>query len=455
MPSPPCDSARRIAAGAVAAHLLWEIATLARTRRAARTALAPPPAPPRLDADESAAVLHLLVPALAEQPYVRRTVAAFAAVRDAYPHAHVWFVTTTREQRPATDGMTTRDALERALAGTDSERMEVLHDPSPAGNKASQLNWAVHRLDRRPDLLDDRAWVGVFDFDSQPHPDTAAWVAARARRGRPEAIQVVPINVTTLTGPPANAFARAVILTEGLHHATRSLGVERWKLDRSEAGRRMPQYLVGAGMFVRRDALRTAGGFPFVDDVPLGYRMFLDRARFATVPVLNRVDLPDTIAAHLESLKLIARGVISWVPVLGASRASRTVHGWDRFRLAGLGVADTAELTTYPWLAAILTPTLLRRSWSGRILAAAWWGFPIAQTAVMRHVLADELSSDTWRVPTPALAGVSIARRFWRTIGAWRLAVDAARARLRGGAVSFSKPSRSAGTGPGGADGPM
>lgn len=442
MPSPWSDRMRRAVIAMIAAHLGWEVITLQRARVTARSALVTPP-PPRQCWAESAPVLHLLVPALAEQPYVQRTVQAFSAVRDAYPQVYVWFVTTAREQAPG-NGPTTNEVLDQVLARRKCHRMGVLRDPRlTPGNKASQLNWAVDQLDRKDDITPGQVWVGVFDFDSQPHPDTAAWVADHALQRGSEVIQVVPIATTTLAGPPTNTTSRGLIFTEGLHHAARSLGVERWKLDQATRGRRMPQYVVGAGLFVRRDALRTAGGFPFVDDVPLGYRLFLDRARFATVPVLNRVDLPDTVTAHLSSLKLIARGVSSWPSTLahGASTC-------DRLRLAMLGLADTAEITVYPWLVAAMTPALARRGWLGRLLVMAWWTFPLAQTAVMRRVLAEQLDLQEWRVPGSLMVATSLSRRFWRTLGSWRLCAAVLSARLRGTPVAFTKAPRTSGAVP-------
>ncbi len=436
------NRARQLSVAAVAAHLVWEAATLVRARQTARTAFTTPPPPPADGGTSTPPVLHVLVPGLGEQPYVARTMAAFAAVRDACPYAYIWFVTTAREQAPPRGGETTRAVLERQLQRIDAERMEVVEDPRLEGNKASQLNWAVEYIEQKCGARDEQTWIGVFDFDSQPPAETAAWVAATARTCGAEAIQVVPIGTTTLAGPPKSAASRAVVFTEALHQAARSLGVERWKLDQAAGGRRMPQYLVGAGMFVRRDALRRVGGFPFVDDVPLGYRLFLEGARFATVPVLNRVDLPDTVTAHLGSLKFIARGVTSWPSALAATRMSPGVRQRDRLRLAALGMADTAEITIYPWLAAALTPSLLRGPWPERLLAAAWWGFPLAQTAVMRRVLAGELDDRAWTVPAGAVAVASVGRRFWRTVGAWRLAGDTLRSRLRGQTVAFAKSSR-------------
>lgn len=354
-------------------------------------------------------------------------------------------MTTDREQPTSGGGDTTKEVIERSLAAINPERMAILNDPSPAGNKASQLNWAVAQLDgdrAGTGAAEDRVWIGVFDFDSQPHPSTAAWVAALASARTAEAIQVVPLGTSTLASPPPGLLTRSVILTEALHHASRSLGVERWKLDQADHGRRMPMYLVGAGMFIRRDSLRAAGGFPFVDDVPLGYRLFLRGARFTTVPVLNRVDLPDTIAAHLGSLKFIARGVVSWPSALAATRDREGACRTDRLRLAAMGIADTAEMTVYPWVAAALTPGLLRRGMAHRVLAIAWWTFPIAQTAVMRRVLDQELDTATWHVPAPALIAASLARRFWRTSGAWRLAASTVRAWLSGGSVTFAKQPR-------------
>ncbi|WP_367435204.1 glycosyltransferase [Streptomyces celluloflavus] len=440
MRSPARNRVRQLATAAIAAHLLWEALTLRRARNTARTALAVPPPAPGRDGTDEPPVLHVLVPGLGEQLYVARTVAAFAAVRDAYPQAYIWFVTTARELAPS-GGETTRAVLERQLQRMDARRIAVVEDPRPQGNKASQLNWAVEYIDQKFGG-DEKSWIGVFDFDSQPPPQTATWVAATAQASSAEAIQVVPIGTTTLAGPPKRAASRAVVYAEALHQAARSLGVERWKLDRASDRRRMPQYLVGAGMFVRRDALRSVGGFPFVDDVPLGYRLFLEGARFTTVPVLNRVDLPDTVTAHLGSLKLIARGITSWPSALAATRRRPGVRQRDRLRLTALGVADTAEITIYPWLAAGLTPSLLRGPWPGRLLAVAWWAFPLAQTAVMRRVLAGELDEGSWSVPAGAVAAASVGRRFWRTAGTWRLAGDTLRSRLRGKTVTFTKSTR-------------
>ncbi|MBC9717999.1 glycosyltransferase [Streptomyces sp. TRM66268-LWL] len=439
------DVARKVAVSALAAHLVWEGTTLLRARQTARTALRRPGTPPTVPAT-APAVVHLLVPGLREQPYVPRTVAAFTAVRDAYPHAYIWFVTTAREEGGPDAEPTTRELLEKELGAQDASRMAVIEDPRPVGNKASQLNWAVEHIDRISEVDERRAWIGVFDFDSQPPADLAAWVAATADGPdeEPDVIQAVPVGTQCLAGPPASAAARAVIYSEALHQAVRSLGVERWKLDRATTGRRMPQYLVGAGMFLRRDVLRTAGGFPYVDDVPLGYRLFLHQARFTTVPVLNRVDLPDTVSAHLTSLKFIARGITSWPGVLRDSRRHRSVRALDRIRLAGLGITDTAEITVLPWLGAALTPYLLRSGWRGRALAAAWWALPPLQSAVMCRLLADKLDAATWNVSPGALAGTSVGRRFWRTLGAWRLAGDAVRAAVSGQTIAYGKATRSA-----------
>ncbi|GAA3491774.1 hypothetical protein [Streptomyces cremeus] len=430
------DVLRKAAVRAVTAHLTWEAVTLVRARRTARTAFKGAGKPP---ADDTVhAVLHLLVPGLREQPYVQRTVKAFTAVRDAYPHAYIWFVTTARE---VGDGPTTRELLEKELGTCDAARMAVIEDPRPVGNKASQLNWAVEHIEG-PQGDVDPVWFGVFDFDSQPPPELAAWVAAEAGSERaPEVVQAVPLATGCLSGAPEGWWSRSVVRTEALHQAVRSFGVERWKLDRAAGGRLMPQYLVGAGLFVRSDVLREVGGFPYVDDVPLGYRLFLRRARFSTVPVLNRVDLPDTVAAHLTSLKFIARGITSWP---GALRETRDARAIDRLRLTWLGCVDTAEITVTPWLGAALTPVLLRRgSARERTLIALWWAFPLVQTAVMRRILADEMDAEEWRVPTVGLVGAGLGRRFWRTFGAWQLGIDAARARLTGRRVVFGKADRS------------
>lgn len=418
---------------------------MCRAARTARTALARSPAlePPQ-EPDESGAMdIHVLVPALREQPYVPRTVAGFARLAEHYEHVRVWFVTTEREEAEPGDGPTTRTLLERALADQNAPSLAVLHYPHTTGNKASQLNWIVHALGATvaPELT-GRTYVGVFDFDSQPDPQTAALVAERAACGAPEVIQVVPLNTGTLNGPPQGRWTRALVAVEALHHGARSLGVERWKLDRGERGHRHAQYVVGAGVFLRLDALRAAGGFPFVDDVPLGYRLFLRGAVFGTVQALNTVDLPETLAAHLSSLKFIARGVLSWPEVLHDSLGTAGVRWPDRVRLGVLGVKDGFEITAYPWLAVALTPRLIRGGRAGRLLAVAVWTLPMVQTAVMRRVLRERLTPEEWFSPALLVAAASLGRRFWRTLGAWRLIAASVAAARSKSPVEYTKRDR-------------
>lgn len=433
------------ATGLVAGQLAWEAITLCRAVHTARMVLDrssvvdPVQTPGNLC---EAMRLHILVPGLREQAYMTRTVAAFARLAEDCEQVRVWFVTTEREEAEHR-GPTTRTLLERELAARHVPRVSILHYPHDTGNKASQLNWALAKLCAdagEPQAR--RTYVGVFDFDSQPHPQTGSFVVERATQGTPEVIQVVPLNTSTLNGPPNHLPIRAMIGVEAWHHATRSLGVERWKLDRSERERRLAQYIVGAGVFLRLDALRDAGGFPFVDDVPLGYWLFLRGAKFATVPVFNTVDLPGTLSAHLNSLKFIACGVLSWPEALWETMSTPNVTWVDRARLALLGAQDTFEMTAYPWLGLALTPSLVREGPTGRVVAAAFWGLPVIQTTIMRRVLCQRITPKNWAVPIPLIAAASVARRFWRSMGAWRLVVNGAAAAASGGQVKFAKRDR-------------
>ena len=74
------------------------------------------------------------------------------------------------------------------LPPCDAKRLAHFVLPGP-GRKADQLNWAL-----RPEALaqvlaadvDDpsRVFVGVFDADSVPDPDTLRWIAGEERAGR-------------------------------------------------------------------------------------------------------------------------------------------------------------------------------------------------------------------------------------------------------------------------------
>jgi hypothetical protein len=376
-----------------------------------------------------------------EQPYVDRTVRLFRRAAAETTGCRVWFVTTVRES--AGRGPTTHDLIAEALRGSEDADLGLLHCTEPAGNKATQLNWAVAELTARGALAPDD-YVAVFDFDAQPGPALLAAVLDRLHPTGPDILQVLPLNLGTLAGPPSSSWQRALVGVEALHHAVRSLGVERVRLTRSRPGAPRAQYAMGAGLVIRHKVLAELGGFPFVDDIPLGYAASLRPLTVTTVDEPVIVDLPGRLQAQLRSLKLITTGVNGWVRVLADSAGDPTVRPGARTRLALLGLAETWELSGYPWLGLLLTPGVRRRGWAARGVVAAFWILPLVQTTVMRRRLAPWLDPDAWAAPATQVAAASLTRRFWRTAGTGQLLWDAVGARLSGRERQFQRGDRAA-----------
>ena len=160
--------------------------------------------------------------------------------------------------------------------------------PGP-GRKAEQLNWAL-----RPEALaqvleadaadPSRVFVGVFDADSIPDPDTLRWIAgeelagraalayqgvtlslanwdALGVRGRICAIQQSSIFTRVSLARLVNEVQRIRLIERATAAAARA-GRARWARPALELCFRRSQICLGHHQFVRLDVLQGLGGFP-------------------------------------------------------------------------------------------------------------------------------------------------------------------------------------------------
>lgn len=414
---------------ALVAYTAYEYLTLLRALR--HDLPSPGQSGPAPAASAAGGRVHVLVPGIDEGPYAVRTAGAFRALADHDARTFVWFVMTRREtQVPATG-----ELLEPLVA--DHDRVAVIEDPAASGNKASQLNFAVRRL-REQGLLDDDDTVAVFDFDSQPRADLVPHV--RAKLVGHDVVQVVPVPFGALAGPPHTELARRAVWVDATLHLRRSLGIERARLTRS---RTPVQYAMGAGLFVGAAVLRRVGGFPYVDDIPLGYRLSATGSTFTTVPQVNPVDVPDTFRAVLGSMVFVSRGILSWTSVLLDADVRQQAPPRRLAELTWLGLHDTWEITLHPVVGVGLSVAAIRRPRRARtITALAFWALPVAEVVVLRHVREELSPGSLWDEQLMDVVPLALGRRFWRALGPVRLAVRAIGATLRRTELTFRPTER-------------
>ena len=237
----------------------------------------------------------------------------------------------------------------------DAKRLTHLVLPGP-GRKAEQLNWAL-RPEAVAQILEadaadpSRVFVGVFDADSVPDPDTLRWIAGEELAGRGAlAYQGVTLSLANWEAlgirgricavQQSSIFTRvslARLVNEVrrirlIEHATARIPgrAGRWVRTALEFGFRRSQICLGHHQFVRLDVLQGLGGFPTggaTEDSTLGYMLGARGILIRAMPLIELTDLPETKEKIVRQNARWYQGVLDDVAYLWAAwRAAPTAY---------------------------------------------------------------------------------------------------------------------------------
>ncbi len=217
-----------------------------------------------------------VVPMYEETALAEATVRFWREVLRAKDVDAVVLVTTAKETAPG--GATTHTLLRELLApgGAAHENLVLLHCEEVCPYRAAQLDMAVGWARERfgPDG-DERLWIGVYNADSRPHPDTFGELRTAIGAGPQVRVfqQLVDYVVPEREGTGAVAAGNAVLQTWWTlsHYVARN---ERGLDGGSLWARTSPFSTFGHGEFVRADFLQRIGGFPryaYADGLLLGW----------------------------------------------------------------------------------------------------------------------------------------------------------------------------------------
>jgi hypothetical protein len=237
------------------------------------------------------------------------------------------------------------------LPAYDAKRLTHLVMPG-LGRKAEQLNWAL-----RPEVLQSvleahaldpgRVFVGVFDADSVPDPDTLRWMAGEEMAGRGAlAYQGVTLSLANWAALPvrgricavqqSSIFTR-VSLARLVNEVKRIRVIDAvvsrcpqllagWVRTALEFCFRRSQICLGHNQFVRLDVLRGLGGFPTrgaTEDSTLGYMLGARGILIHAMPMIELTDIPETKEKIIRQNARWYKGVLDDVP-----------HLWETWRRA-------------------------------------------------------------------------------------------------------------------------
>jgi cellulose synthase/poly-beta-1,6-N-acetylglucosamine synthase-like glycosyltransferase len=440
-----------------------------------------------LEREAGAPVFLHLVPAW-EEPEIATTLRALLASR--YPHGKLHVVVATREdeERQPNPLMAapTAELVRRFRAELPpyQQKMLCLQVLPGPGRKAHQLDWALREEALRGLLGDDydpkRVYVGVSDADSIPDRNVYRWIAADVMgpgggslayqgvtlslanfdrldaRGRVCAIQQSSIFIRVSIARLINE-ARRVRWFAGLRRRAPALAaLLRIPFDFCF---RRSQICLGHNQFVRLDVLRDLGGFPSAgatEDSTLGYALGARGVLMAALPLLELVDMPETVEGMVRQNARWYQGVLDDTRFLGQTwRAAPTA-----FNLAQLGRHVGNKVVEWP-IAAIVYPTLGFLGWHLAyrfsdhpvwfVLGVAFPSISLGLTIWVGGIVTQELiESLAPYYPRPVdVARTSLRAKFWGTFrcqtywllatrGAWRVLW----ARLRAGRFDPAKTDR-------------
>jgi cellulose synthase/poly-beta-1,6-N-acetylglucosamine synthase-like glycosyltransferase len=273
------------------------------------------------------APVFLTLVAAYQEPGIATTMRGLLELR--YPGERARYAVVTKAEEdaaphPAMPGST--GALCQHFIGDlppyDAKRLSHLVLPGP-GRKAEQLNWALRREVLTQILEGDaadpaRVFVGVFDADSIPDPDTLRWIAGEELAGRGAlAYQGVTLSVANwealgirgrICAVQQSSIFTRVSLARLVNEVRRIRLIDRatagtpgrasrWVRSALELLFRRSQICLGHNQFVRLDVLQALGGFPTsgaTEDSTLGYMLGARGILIRAMPMIELTDLPET-----------------------------------------------------------------------------------------------------------------------------------------------------------------
>lgn len=382
--------------------------------------------------------LFILLPALKEQKIVKETLDHFSKIEN--EHMTIMVVTSEKEENENkinhTQIRTTGQCVEEYINQNSQSRIKHIHCPYLQGTKSTQLNYAVEQIkDSLSEQERQKSYIGVYDFDSKPALTVIKELdKIAATQDYPEIVQQVPINLKNITEVVREG--NFMMLLHIFQSIIRTVGIELSTLLLYTLNIRLPSYCMGAGMYVRLDTLLKNGSFPEpVDDLTLGYRLYVKGARFTVLPSYNYVEVPKTVRAVINQDRLIFTGVLSGLAEL------KSTAGLRRKVFMFFSVLHNILLrTVLPWLYLIY---LIITVWSSGInpecILLVLMPFVMTAAGAFAAVKAEEDAKEA--VGKPVFFKALLCSWLWRpirTIGPFRILVGL----LRGNKITYKKTER-------------
>lgn len=268
--------------------------------------------------------VFLLIPAVSEQNVIKDTLSYFLK---SYHGNFKILLTLDQKELPDQNGITTKAAvLDFIKTGADPKNIiEIIEYRGPYRGRAYQLNEAlfyIKNIATKNNISIQKIWVGVYNADSTPHPQTLDYLLWKLTRCPDIKVfqQLLDYrsNANELRDNPlmlANSFcqtARNLIFEVSfVMHAKTSY----------------PPYCMGNGEFIRFDTLMTIGGFSTrgpCDGIQLGVCLTLAGYSIEILPFAELCQSPPSLRLMIQQHCMWFGGIIAVFKHLVAKKQ----YGW-------------------------------------------------------------------------------------------------------------------------------
>ncbi|MBQ3494322.1 MAG: glycosyltransferase family 2 protein [Clostridia bacterium] len=370
---------------------------------------------------------YVLLPGLREQALVKDTIEYFNKMNYPKDKLHICIVTTQREnfeyQKKNIQTQTTQDLALKIIAEQNLNFETLnLHYPNNIGNKASQLNYAIKQILENYQT-GDNCYFAMFDFDSRPDLNYFDLANKSIELNKqPDIVQSVPFflyNIKEISQNPKHF----VSVNFAMEQACRSGCVEIWNLlaNAKRSIALFPLYAMGASLIVKKQTLIEQDYIPEpVDDLPLGFRYFINKKRFCYLPSIVLGDLPEKPKMFFNQAILIQKGnVMALKEAKRKGTAKCTL--WRRFLVLCEFVSAFLFKFTIPLacLVYLILSCIFGFSWYClAILLAPYLRF-VSGTLVTTIFVKKKICFGTWLISfllafiTPFCMGYGPAKNIW------------------------------------------
>ncbi|MEV6350265.1 hypothetical protein [Actinoplanes sp. NPDC051851] len=340
--------------------------------------------------------------------------------------------------------------LAAKIAAASGGTVRHHHHPDPGAVMVDQINAAVDaELARLAAEGHDprRVWIGIYNADSRPHPDTLAALGQVPADRR--AVQQSAVHTATLgarPGPGGWTCDGAALLQSRWSLAREIPRLRAQAAQARRTGVRWPRlaHCTGHGLFLRGDLWHEHGGLPTAtmnEDLAFGYQLSAAGEPIEVLPLLEVADSPTSVPILIGQHR---QWFFSYPQYPAAARLAAAAglgarHGRGWLTLQGLA-RGALWLGQSPAIAAtLLLPAVAARrpaaaGASAAALALYLWA-PVAMLTAVRH------PGRLRRFGGRDLAGVTAAALL-SSAGPWWCLADSARAALAGSPIEHGKTER-------------